>query len=399
MYGGSRRMFQRLRAIFSRGRVAPLALKSLGRQEAAAPAPARQPHKRDPADFVEGYLSGIHKVRKQRINFLRAVSGVCKARKAKGLTTLPFDKEAVGEEIKAIMEDDFFCAGPLSLQAMNTLGDISRFQPPLSKGLRTAIAGWALQLVVNGTPGGDSPPGQGACKAAEEGLRKMLQELLREDPSASHLVGLLERVAYWMQSGRVAVRARAVSLSSSLLCFASGLPSFQMPDDAALGHLLVQLAVSLADPEADIRERARETLGQLYRMLLCHQGLRKKNTREPRWRRDPAQPWKEGYLHLIQVGEMFREHLTTEQTQAFLEAAWDHVLRLGQEWVREGGLFLLYSLLGRAQELLEEEEEDDVKQNLSALLYQLWRGREVPPEVQALLPKTGADPGALQASS
>ncbi|KAL8175789.1 UNVERIFIED_CONTAM: hypothetical protein K2H54_007990 [Gekko kuhli] len=357
MYGGSRRMFQRLRAIFSRGRVAPLALKSLGRQEAAAPAPARQPHKRDPADFVERYLSGIHKVRKQRINFLRAVSGVCKARKAKGLTTLPFDKEAVGEEIKAIMEEDFFCAGPLSLQAMNTLGDISRFQPPLSKGLRTAIAGWALQLVVNGTPGGDSPPGQGACEAAEEGLRKMLQELLREDPSASHLVGLLE-----------------------------------MPDDAALGHLLVQLAVSLADPEAGIRAQARETLGQLYRMLLCHRGLRK-NTREPRWRRDPGQPWKEGYLHLVQVGEMFREHLTTEQTQAFLEAAWDHVLRLGQEWVREGGLFLLYSLLGRAQELLEEEEvstqEDDVKQNLSALLYQLWRGREVPPEVQALLPKTG----------
>ncbi|KAL8175873.1 UNVERIFIED_CONTAM: hypothetical protein K2H54_011447 [Gekko kuhli] len=353
MYGGSRRMFQRLRAIFSRGRVAPLALKSLGRQEAAAPAPARQPHKRDPADFVEGYLSGIHKVRKQRTNFLRAVSGVCKARKAKGLTTLPFDKEAVGEEIKAIMEEDFFCAGPLSLQAMDTFGDISRFQPPLSKGLCAAVAGWALQLVVNGTPGGDSPPGQGACEAAEEGLRKMLQELLREDPSASHLVGLLE-----------------------------------MPDDAALGHLLVQLAVSLADPEAGIRAQARETLGQLYRMLLCHQGLRKKNTREPRWRRDPAQPWKEGYLHLIQVGEMFREHLTTEQTQAFLEAAWDHVLRLGQEWVREGGLFLLYSLLGRAQELLEEEEEDDVKQNLSALLYQLWRGREVPPEVQALLPKT-----------
>ncbi|KAL8175788.1 UNVERIFIED_CONTAM: hypothetical protein K2H54_007940 [Gekko kuhli] len=369
MYGGSRRMFQRLRAIFSRGRVAPLALESLGRQEAAAPAPARQPHKRDPADFVEGYLRGIHKVRKQRINFLRAVSGVCKARKAKGLTTLPFDKEAVGEEIKAIMEEDFFCAGPLSLQAMNTLGDISRFQPPLSKGLRTAIAGWALQLVVNGTPGGDSPPGQGACEAAEEGLRKMLQELLREDPSASHLVGLLERVAYWMQSGRVAVRARAVSLGSSLLCFASGLPSFQMPDDAALGHLLVQLAVSLADPEAGIRAQARETLGQLYRMLLCHQG------------RERTERGTCGF-------QMFREHLTPEQTQAFLEAAWDHVLRLGQEWVREGGLFLLYSLLGRAQELLEEEEEDDVKQNLSALLYQLWRGREVPPEVQALLPKT-----------
>ncbi|KAL8175784.1 UNVERIFIED_CONTAM: hypothetical protein K2H54_007832 [Gekko kuhli] len=334
MYGGSRRMFQRLRAIFSRGRVAPLALESLGRQEAAAPAPARQPHKRDPADFVERYLSGIHKVRKQRINFLRAVSGVCKARKAKGLTTLPFDKEAVGEEIKAIMEEDFFCAGPLSLQAMNTLGDISRFQPPLSKGLRTTIAGWALQLVVNGTPGGDSPPGQGACEAAEEGLRKMLQELLREDPSASHLVGLLE-----------------------------------MPDDAALGHLLVQLAVSLADPEAGIRAQARETLGQLYRMLLCHQG------------RERTERGTCGF-------QMFREHLTPEQTQAFLEAAWDHVLCLGQEWVREGGLFLLYSLLGRAQELLEEEEEDDVKQNLSALLYQLWRGREVPPEVQALLPKT-----------
>ncbi|KAL8175780.1 UNVERIFIED_CONTAM: hypothetical protein K2H54_007716 [Gekko kuhli] len=193
------------------------------------------------------------------MNFLRAVSGVCKARKAKGLTTLPFEKEAVGEEIKAIMEEDFFWAGLLSLQAMDTLSDISRFQPPLSKGLRTAVAGWALQLVVNGTPGGDSPPGQGAREAAEEGLRKMLQELLREDPSASHLVGLLERMAYWMQSGRVAVRARAVSLGSSLLRFASSLPSFQ---------------------------------------------------------------------------------------------------------------------------------EDDVKQNLSALLYQLWRGREVPPEVQALLPKT-----------
>uniref|UniRef100_A0ACB8FUL2 Uncharacterized protein n=1 Tax=Sphaerodactylus townsendi TaxID=933632 RepID=A0ACB8FUL2_9SAUR len=288
-----------------------------------------------PALVVAGYLSG-KKGPNQELAFLQAVRGVCEACKGRGLRTLPFSKQAIGEEILVsetegsgkgreedpeIMEEDFFDLSETFVEAMATVKKLSQFQPPLGTALRSSILAWAVRLIASGSPGPNQP---------------------------HHLI----------------------------------------QDSAALGNLLVQLAVSLVDPNTGIRAQVRETLGQLHRLLQCQRGLRKK-TRGPRWEENPGQPWKEGYLHLRHVGEVFLGHLTQKQKEAFAQAAWGNVSHLAQDWVREGSLVLLYSVLGQAHHLLEEEEEDDFQMSLSALLYKLWKGREAPSEIQALLPKTG----------
>uniref|UniRef100_A0ACB8EU99 Uncharacterized protein n=1 Tax=Sphaerodactylus townsendi TaxID=933632 RepID=A0ACB8EU99_9SAUR len=372
------KMLQRLRARFLRGKVAPLAPTESGRQDAAAVPPTL---------VVAAYLAG-KKGPDQELAFLRAVGGVCEACKGRGLRTLPFSKQAVGEEILDIMEEAFFDLTEPFLEAMATVQKLSQFQPPLGPDLRSSIVAWAVRLIVSGSPGPHQPHQLELQDRAEKGLRGMLEQLLREDPSAGHVVGLLEHLAYWLQTSCPTARSRAASLSSCLLQFASRLPSFQIRDSAALGNLLVQLAVSLVDPDTGIREQARGTLGQLHRLLQCRRGLRKK-TRDPRWEANPGQPWKEGFWHLRHVGEVFLGHLTQQQREAFAQAAWLNVSHLAQDWVREGSLVLLYSVLGRAGQLLEEEEEDDLRMSLSALLYQLWKGREAPSEIQALLPKAG----------
>uniref|UniRef100_A0ACB8EUA9 Uncharacterized protein n=1 Tax=Sphaerodactylus townsendi TaxID=933632 RepID=A0ACB8EUA9_9SAUR len=259
-------------------------------------------------------------------------------------------------------------------------------QPPARLGAACSRrgTGWCFQEDGGFGPPTPAPPSfQELQERAEKGLREMLGQLLRRTTSTGHVVGPPGHLAYWLQTSCPATRSRAASLSSCLLHFAGRLPSFKVQDSAALGNLLVQLAVSLVDPDTGIRAQARGTLGQLHRLLQCRRGLRKK-TRAPRWEANPGQPWKEGYLHLRLVGE--------KQKEAFAQAAWGNVSHLAQDWVREGSLVLLYSVLGQARQLLEEEEEDDLRMSLSALLYKLWKGREAPSEIQALLPKTDVCP-------
>ncbi|XP_048357712.1 uncharacterized protein LOC125435561 [Sphaerodactylus townsendi] len=346
------KMLQCLRARFLRGKVAPLAPTESGREDAAAVPPTL---------VVAAYLGG-KKGPNQELAFLRAVRRVCEACKGKGLRTLPFSKQAVGEEILDIMEEAFFNLTEPFVEAMATVQKLSQFQPPLGPDLRSSIVAWAVRLIVSGSPGPHQPHQLELQDRAEKGLREMLEQLLREDPSAGHVVGLLEHLAYWLQTSCPTARSRAASLSSCLLQFAGRLPSFPIRDSAALGNLL----------DTGIREQARGTLGQLHRLLQCRRGLRKK-TRGPRWEVDPGQPWKEGFLHLRHVGEVFLGHLTPQQKEAFAQAAWGNLSHLAQDWVREGSLVLLYSVLGRADQLLEEKEEDDLRMSLSALTSQLWK--------------------------
>ncbi|XP_077187502.1 uncharacterized protein LOC143834708 [Paroedura picta] len=154
------------------------------------------------------------------------------------------------------------------------------------------------------------------------------------------------------------------------------------------GHVVAKLSVSLADPEAEVREKAREVFGQLMQLQQKKQG-RSQFT----WEEDPERPWRESYAHLITAAEVFGGHLSARQRLSLQEAALEDALSLDGRWVREGGLLVLLSLLGQARALLEEEEEiEDLRSNLSALLYNMWRGREVPPEIAALLPSSGNVP-------
>uniref|UniRef100_A0ACB8FTB3 Uncharacterized protein n=1 Tax=Sphaerodactylus townsendi TaxID=933632 RepID=A0ACB8FTB3_9SAUR len=190
---------QCLRARFLRGKVAPLAPTESGREDAAAVPPTL---------VVAAYLGG-KKGPNQELAFLRAVRRVCEACKGKGLRTLPFSKQAVGEEILDIMEEAFFNLTEPFVEAMATVQKLSQFQPPLGPDLRSSIVAWAVRLIVSGSPGPHQPHQLELQDRAEKGLREMLEQLLREDPSAGHVVGLLE-----------------------------------IRDSAALGNLLVQLAVS-----------------------------------------------------------------------------------------------------------------------------------------------------------
>ncbi|KAL8181142.1 UNVERIFIED_CONTAM: hypothetical protein K2H54_048494, partial [Gekko kuhli] len=169
----------------------------------------------------------------------------------------------------------------------------------------------------------------------EVGLQRMLLALLTEDPSASHWLALLDQISYWLRVQWPAPRARASAFLAHLLKDATRLPAFNtIGEDPAFGGLVAKLAVSLADPDAVVREKAREVISQLLQLLLCQQGLKGKKKRTTiKWEEDPQRPWRESYLHLTSMAE----HATLEDA-----------LSLARPWVREGGLVLLYTHLGQA---------------------------------------------------
>ncbi|KAL8181188.1 UNVERIFIED_CONTAM: hypothetical protein K2H54_049297 [Gekko kuhli] len=295
--------------------------------------------------------------RRHHSQFLMAVLRACREQGRGRSRALPFPKEAVMRQLKEIMLDSFFELEPKFIIAMRAVEELSKFQPPLQPELKTSIVAWALGLVLSGSPGPEDPAQQALQQQGEVGLQRMLLALLMEDPSAGHWLALLETIV----------------------------------EDPAFGGLVAKLAVSLADPDAGVREKAREVIGQLLQLLLCQQGLKgeKKRRSTIKWEEDPERPWRESYLHLTSVAEVFRGHLSPGQGLSLQHIALEDALNLARPWVREGGLVLLYTHLGQAHGLLEEEEVEDLRHSLSALLYNLWWGGEVPAEIRALLPRTG----------
>uniref|UniRef100_A0ACB8FUD4 Uncharacterized protein n=1 Tax=Sphaerodactylus townsendi TaxID=933632 RepID=A0ACB8FUD4_9SAUR len=285
---------QHLRARFSRGKVAPLA-PTESRQEDAAAAP--------PALVVAGHLSG-----KKAGRAHWAIS-------PQAIPTEPGSLPENGDEFVSSDADDFY----------------TQFQPPLSPDLRSSIVTWAVRLIVSGSLGPNQPHHLELQERAEKGLREMLEQLLREDQSAGHVVGLLEASQCPLGARASPTYAfvflplptlwtggtRRQKANWSELLFSPWISepfllslSFKIQDSAALGNLLVQLAVSMVDPNTGIR------------------------------------------------AQVFLGHLTQKQKDTFAQAAWGNVSHLAQDWVREGSLILLYSILGRARQLLEEEEEE-----------------------------------------
>ncbi|KAL8165890.1 UNVERIFIED_CONTAM: hypothetical protein K2H54_056564 [Gekko kuhli] len=294
--------------------------------------------------------------------------------------TLPFPKEAVMQQLKEIMLDSFFAIEPKFILAMRAVEE-------LSPELKTSIVTWALGLVLGGSPGHEDPAQQvrgtpvtntPADPASSGRLRPSFGEGCipwgHENVSlfGSWIRGALhQQISYWLRVQWPSPRDRASTFLTHLLKDATRLPAFNtIGEDPAFGGLVAKLAVSLADPDADVREKGREVIGQFLQILLCQQGLKgeKKRRSTIRWEEDPQRPWRESYLHLTSVAE----------------AALEDALSLARPWVREGGLVLLYTHL-----LLEEEEVEDLWHSLSALLYNLCWGGEVPAEIRALLPRTG----------
>ncbi|XP_077192370.1 maestro heat-like repeat-containing protein family member 7 [Paroedura picta] len=281
------------------------------------------------------------------------------------------------------MHKSFLALEARMVGCMEAVAELSKFHPPLRTDLRQSIVAWALGMVLGGPPIQADPAGQALQQKAEEALRRMLQGLIREDPSAGHLDTLLDQLLYWLRVSWPAPRARAAALLRDVLLDACKMPGLNIFSQDTFGHVVAKLSVSLADPEAEVREKAREVFGQLMQLQ-----QKKRGRSQFTWEEDPERPWRESYAHLITAAEVFGGYLSARQRLSLQEAALEDALSLDGRWVREGGLLVLLSLLGQARALLEEEEIEDLRSNLSALLYNMWRGREVPPEIAALLPSS-----------
>ncbi|KAL8175135.1 UNVERIFIED_CONTAM: hypothetical protein K2H54_014244 [Gekko kuhli] len=217
--------------------------------------------------------------------------------------------------------------------------------------------------------------------------------------------------AYWTQREEAEVRMRAASLSCSLLRFVRQLPSFRalQASEAMLqglfretptalhlvgllsnapeplfGSVVAQLAVSLLDPVPEIPERAREAASHLYALLL-QQPMPVKSLRASR-EEESSSPVGNA-PELLEGGQLPVKSLRrASQEEAFLKACWEMVMCLAQKWVKVGGLLLLFSLLGQAYGLLEEEkEEEGLKSSVSGFLLDLWEGWGVPEEMRGIL--------------
>ncbi|KAL8175137.1 UNVERIFIED_CONTAM: hypothetical protein K2H54_014278 [Gekko kuhli] len=248
--------------------------------------------------------------------FLKSVVHICRAQRWRPILNLACTKGQVAGNVKDIMASSGLGPTPTLVLALKAISSPGHFQPPLEEDLIFSIVGWAVRLVFPSSPG-------------------------REDVAGQHL-------AYWMQREEAEVRMRAASLSCSLLRFNVPEPLF--------GSAVAQLAVSLMDPVPEIRQRAREAASHLYVLLLRQQGLSGKDAPFV-WHLQEGQPLRAGCFNAIRIGKVFGGCLTPAQEESFLRAAWEQVMCLSQEWTRVGGLFLLFSLLGQAYSLLEEEEE------------------------------------------
>ncbi|XP_054843593.1 enamelin [Eublepharis macularius] len=309
--------------------------------------------------------------------FLANVICLAEQGKRQGKYHLPCPKEEVVEKIKDIMMSDFFTTSPLLLQCLKAITSLSHFLPALSWDLERSIVAWAFRVIIGESPGHQDAASQTLHREAEEALLEMLQGLYRGLPSVLHLVGLLDHLSYWMQNRRAGVRSTALSLYSSLLSYACRLLAFHDFFEPDIGHLLAPLALSLVDPEPRIREQARESVGQLYDSLLGQKGLGRRG-RRLRWKAEDGQAWRSQYQNVISMGKHFQACLSEEQLSQCLLACWDFIVCLGPDWVREGAAFVVLSLLGQAQAVLDDEEEVQTPHLETAKLPgRMWKGNQV----------------------
>ncbi|KAL8181125.1 UNVERIFIED_CONTAM: hypothetical protein K2H54_048105 [Gekko kuhli] len=189
------------------------------------------------------HLTSAAEGRRHHAQFLREVIGACRAQGRS--RTLPFPKEVAVQQIKGRRHHSGFLMEVIG--ACRAQGRSRTLPFPKEAAVQQIKA---LQ------------------QQGEGGLCWMLLALLKEDPSEGHWFTLLD-----------------------------------VTREDSLGSLVAKQAVSLANPEAGIREKAREVSGQPLKIVLCQQGLREKRCTLT-WEEDSERPWREGYLHLTSAAEV-----------------------------------------------------------------------------------------------
>ncbi|XP_053151887.1 uncharacterized protein LOC128344892 isoform X2 [Hemicordylus capensis] len=288
----------------------------------------------------------------ETICFLRSISACCVAAHKSGRNTLelPYSKAELTEAIVIVLETLPIHSVPSSILSCCILAvyNLSKIKPPLDSELESCVLRLALHGIFNMETLADAHS-QALYRSSSDTMNIMLKGLLAELPTTSHLLFMLERYD-------------------------------ELP---ALGHHVAQLGICITDSAEDVSRQAREAISCIYELLL-HQMRLNMNAARALWSSETEDNRKLlAYLDTCKVGEVFRKIFTEDQKRAFLQTAllatYDPLLRKS-----EAGILLVFSLLGKANELLGEEV-GEIKKLIFKQLHKLRTCKEVPEALQSLI--------------
>ncbi|KAG8130448.1 hypothetical protein E2320_017118, partial [Naja naja] len=299
----------------------------------------------------------------ENIGFLRAISASCMV-----METLP--SHSVPSFILSC--------------SMLAVYNLSKMKPPLASELETGILRLALHGIFSMETQTTDPHSVALYRSSFDTMDIMLKGLLSETPTTSHLLFILEHVNFWIRSQDPQERFRAINCSISLLRHVNQQSDFEKSGDLpGLGHQVAQFAVCITDSVEEVSYQARDAISCLYQLLLNHMGLSMMEAGEL-WCQETEDKKMVAYLDACRVGELFRNIFTEGQKRAFLQtsllAMYDPLMRISQ-----AGILLVYSLLGKTAELMQESAED-VEKEIYKQLHKLRILREVPEALQNFLP-------------
>ncbi|XP_044853468.1 uncharacterized protein LOC123355256 [Mauremys mutica] len=336
---------------------------------------------------IREQLQGREKDEAQQLVFLHAIHPACLAAQQRGQDTLEprCCKAAVVERIVELIEElpDDSPPGAVLANCLIAVANLSTMTPALEPELETHLLRAALHAVFTLDTRTDTTQVQDLHRVMPDLLDAMLGNLLAKSPDTNKLHYILEHINYWMVSRVSSERARAIRSSATLLTSIITLPDF---DNSAefpeMGHHVAQLALSIGDPDKDISRQAREGVFRLYQLLL-HQRDLTIHEAEELWLRDWHQDSRLlGYKNTARVGEVFGKLFSEGQRRFFLRTA---VLAMHNPRLRvsQAGLLLTYSLLGQAQQLLGDKQEE-VTYKVTQQLHIIHNLHQVPEAVQEL---------------
>nr|XP_008101697.1 PREDICTED: maestro heat-like repeat-containing protein family member 7 [Anolis carolinensis] len=327
----------------------------------------------------------------ENINFLRAVSATCLAALKNGQDTLdlPYTKAQLVEVVLMVMET-LPCHSVPSFTlscAMLAVYNLSKIKPPLDRELESCILRLALHGIFSMETEPENSHSQALYKSSSDTMETMLRGLLSEVPTTSHLLFILEHINFWIHSHDVQERSRAIKCSTSLLRHAIRIPDFEKSGELpALGHQVAQFGVCISDSMEEVSYSAREAIRYLYLLLLHQMGLSTGETGKL-WCQTPENKKMLDYLDIRRVGELFGKIFTEDQKKTFLRtsllATYDPLRRKS-----EAGILLVYSLLGKAEELMGDTSRV-IEKKIYKQLFKLRTLREMPVALQSLIPNKG----------
>ncbi|XP_044838875.1 uncharacterized protein LOC123345883 [Mauremys mutica] len=188
-------------------------------------------------------------------------------------------------------------------------------------------------------------------------LDTILRGCLTETPTVEKLQHLLEHIHRSLLAKNTQERARAVQTSAALLQFATSLPGFDTSSTfSKAGEFVLQLGLCAYHPASDISRHAKGGINWLHKLLLQKRGLKTRKAADL-WCQDGLHdPKCLGYRNLARVGEVFGEIFTEDQKRSFLQAGL-LAIHHPHNRISHAGLVLMYSIVGEAGQLLEDEGE------------------------------------------